>query len=199
MRQQPLNPRQIINSDHGKLVSCNCIVASVSSKYSLRMQVDNSYNTVFFGISGVVISGTCVGTYAPSNYIMSPNYPQDYGYNVDCRWLISLPGIKNFKLTLLDFETGSSHSLNVYEGQNVHGALLTAYSGSSPSPTRTGVWSPRHGRPPPTTRTSTTRSSTTWENLPWRTPSRRPSPGLEWRGQRFSHGKSNNSCFLTLP
>ena len=53
--------------------------------------------------------------------------------------------------------------------------------------------------PPPTTRTSTTRSSTTWENLPWRTPSRRPSPGLEWRGQRFSHGKSNNSCFLTLP
>ena len=135
MQQQPLHPRKIINSDHGKLVSCNCIVASVSSKYSLRTQVDNSYNTVFFGISGVVISGTCVGTYAPSNYIMSPNYPQDYGYNVDCRWLISVPGIKNFKLTLLDFEIGSSHSLNVYEGQNVHGDLIKTYSGSYPSPT----------------------------------------------------------------
>ena len=59
--------------------------------------------------------------------------------------------------------------------------------GRSPSPTTTGVWSPRRGRPvstgpTPTTPTSTTRSSTTWENLPWRTPSRPPSPGPWKRG-----------------
>ena len=81
-----------------------------------------------------MISGTCVGTYDPSNYITSPNYPQNYGHNIDCRWSISNLGPKNLTLKFLDFETRFSHTLNVYDGHNIHGKPLNAYSGSASSP-----------------------------------------------------------------
>ena len=91
---------------------------------------------LFFFISGIAISGTCVGTYDPSNYITSPNYPQHYGKDIDCRWLISSPGGNNLTLSFLDFKTRSSSDiLKVYEGSNVHGSLLDTYSGdNTPSP-----------------------------------------------------------------
>ena len=83
-----------------------------------------------------MISGTCVGTYDPSNYITSPNYPQQYGNDIDCRWLISSPGGNNLTLSFLDFKTESSSDiLIVYEGSNVHGSLIDTYSGdNTPSP-----------------------------------------------------------------
>ena len=91
---------------------------------------NNSYiNISFRDISGVVISGSCVGTYGPSNYIVSPNYPQEYGNDIDCRWLISSPGRKNLTLNLSDFETEIfPDSLNIFEGSNIHGNLLKTYS-----------------------------------------------------------------------
>ena len=91
---------------------------------------------ILFFISGIAISGTCVGTYDPSNYITSPNYPQQYGKDIDCRWLISSPGGNNLTLSFLDFETESSSDiLIVYEGSNVHGSLIDTYSGdNTPSP-----------------------------------------------------------------
>ena len=91
----------------------------------------------FFLISGIAISGTCIGTYDPSNYITSPNYPQQYGKDIDCRWLISSPGGNNLTLSFLDFKTESSSDiLIVYEGSNVHGSLIdyTVYSANTPSP-----------------------------------------------------------------
>ena len=89
-----------------------------------------------FLISGIAISGTCVGTYDPSNYITSPNYPQQYGKDIDCRWLISSAGGNNLTLSFLDFKTESSSDiLIVYEGSNVHGSLIDTYSGdNTPSP-----------------------------------------------------------------
>ena len=84
-----------------------------------------------------MISGSCVGTYGPSNYIVSPNYPQEYDNDIDCRWLISSPGKKNLTLKFLDFETTSyNDDLNVFDGTNIHGNLLNTYSrdDSSPSP-----------------------------------------------------------------
>ena len=77
-------------------------------------------------ISGLVIAGSCVGTYGPSNHIVSPNYPQDYGNDIDCRWLISSPGIKNLTLKFLDLDIFGT--LNVFEGVNIHGNLLNKYS-----------------------------------------------------------------------
>ena len=95
-----------------------------------------NYNNILFLIPGIVISGTCIGTYDPSNYITSPNYPQQYGKDIDCRWLISSPGDNNLTLSFLDFKTESSSDiLIVYEGSNVHGSLIDTYSGdNTPSP-----------------------------------------------------------------
>ena len=102
------------------------------------MQYNNSYiNISFRNISGVVISGSCVGTYGPSNYILSPNYPQEYDNDIECRWLISSPGRKSLTLKFLDFETTRyNDDLNVFDGTNIHGHLLNKYShdDSSPSP-----------------------------------------------------------------
>ena len=101
------------------------------------MHYNNSYSTnSFYEISGVVISGSCVGTYDPSNYMVSPNYPQYYGSDIDCRWLISSPGIRNLTLKFSDFDLNYGETLNVFEGANIHGMLLNKYSwdDSSPSP-----------------------------------------------------------------
>ena len=99
------------------------------------MHENNSYNTISFSeISGVVISGTCVGTYDPSNYIVSPNFPQEYGNDIDCRWLISSPDAKNIRLKFLYFKIEDFRDiLKVYEGQNIHGNLIDTYAGNSPS------------------------------------------------------------------
>ena len=91
------------------------------------------YNTIFL-ISGVAISGSCVGTYDPSNYITSPNYPQQYDNGIDCRWSISYPGGNNLTLSFLDFKTERYDTLKVYEGTNIHGSLIDTFSGDTPSP-----------------------------------------------------------------
>ena len=86
----------------------------------------------FFLISGVAISGTCVGTYKASNYITSPNYPQQYGNDIDCRWLISSPGGNNLTLSIFDFETQISLDiLKIYEGTNIHGGVIGTHSGNN--------------------------------------------------------------------
>ena len=84
-----------------------------------------SYSIIsFYELSGVVISGTCVGTYGTGNYIVSPNYPQAYDNYMDCRWLISNPGRKDLTLKFLDFELRSSDDFGVYHGENIHGTRL---------------------------------------------------------------------------
>ena len=98
-----------------------------------------NYITLLFSISGIAISGTCVGTYGPSNYITSPNYPQQYGNGIDCRWLISSPGGNNLTISFLDFKIerieSSSDNLKVYDGSNIHGSLIDTYSGDdTPTP-----------------------------------------------------------------
>ena len=37
-------------------------------------------------------------------------------------------------MKFLDFKTVSSHTLNVYDGHNIHGKPLNAYSGSASTP-----------------------------------------------------------------
>ena len=101
----------------------------------------------FFLISGIAISGTCVGTYDTSSIITSPNYPQQYGNAIDCEWLISSPDANNLLLSFLDFETGwgdilkvydiftiSTISLDILKSIDIHGSLVGTYSGSTPSP-----------------------------------------------------------------
>ena len=95
--------------------------------------MQNKLQYHYFFTSGIAISGTCVGTYDPRNYITSPNYPQQYGNDIDCRWLISSPGIVT--LSFWDFKLqGPSDILKIYEGTNIHGRLIDTFSADPPSP-----------------------------------------------------------------
>ena len=85
--------------------------------------------------TGLGIWGSCEDTFSASNYIKSPNYPQNYGDGIDCRWSISSPVEQKITLLIVDFETEhSADFLKVYEGTNIGGRLLTTYSGIFPVP-----------------------------------------------------------------
>ena len=69
--------------------------------------------------------GSCEGTYG-SDYLISPNYPQNHDANVDCRWLITAPVDNILTMTFLDSDTNAD--LFVYDGANVRRPLLKKVS-----------------------------------------------------------------------
>ena len=81
------------------------------------------------------IDGTCADTYdnLTSSFIVSPNYPQDYGSYVDCRWLITISTDKSIVLNFTEFMTESYRgTLYIFEGENLQGKRLYQLDGSSP-------------------------------------------------------------------
>lgn len=75
------------------------------------------------------ISGTCTGTYdsVSFSYIISPNYPQNYDNQADCRWTIRTSNKRRIALNVTDFFTEhTSYSmmeaikdtLYIYNGSN---------------------------------------------------------------------------------
>ena len=70
---------------------------------------------------------------------MSPNYPQQYENNLDCRWTVKAPVENIVTLTLYEFETWSFDKLRIYDGANINGPLLTTLFGDDSMPfTSTG-------------------------------------------------------------
>ena len=65
---------------------------------------------------------------------MSPNYPQRYENNLDCRWTIKAPVETIITLTLSEFDTQISDRLYIYQGSNIQGLLLTTLFGDNPIP-----------------------------------------------------------------
>ena len=65
---------------------------------------------------------------------MSPNYPQQYGNNLDCRWTIKAPVENIITLTLSEFDTENEDKLFIYQGTNIHGKLLTTLFGDNSYP-----------------------------------------------------------------
>ena len=57
---------------------------------------------------------------------MSPNYPQQYENDLDCRWTIKAPVEKIIALTISEFRTYryGGDSLKFYHGTNIHGAIV---------------------------------------------------------------------------
>ena len=49
---------------------------------------------------------------------MSPNYPQQYENNLDCRWTVKAPRENIITLTLSEFHTESGDMLKIYHGDN---------------------------------------------------------------------------------
>ena len=80
------------------------------------------------------LSGTCPGTYdqATMKYITSPNYPENYGNDDDCSWIITALHERFFVLNITNFDTEYlSDFLVVYNGSNDKGTRLDRRSGFS--------------------------------------------------------------------
>ena len=55
--------------------------------------------TIFQSVIG------CGGNFTtPSGSIISPNYPNNYGHNTDCEWLITVEERHSIVLTFVDFD-----------------------------------------------------------------------------------------------
>ena len=93
-------------------------------------------------ILGLIIDASCNDTYNSGGYLMSPNYPQQYEKDLDCRWTIKAPVENIITLTVSAFDTACSpecDNLYIYDGANSNGRLLTTLSGDDSMPfTSTG-------------------------------------------------------------
>ena len=65
---------------------------------------------------------------------MSPNYPQPYENDLDCRWTIKAPVEKIIALTISEFRTVSGDNLKIYHGSNIHGAIVGTLPEYDPIP-----------------------------------------------------------------
>ena len=78
------------------------------------------------------ISGTCDGTFDTGkiNSIISPNYPRQYGKDVQCTWSVTSPVGTSILLQFSDFTIWDENdSLSVYEGASANGRLIKRVSG----------------------------------------------------------------------
>ena len=62
---------------------------------------------------------------------MSPNYPQQYENDLDCRWTIKAPVENIIALTISEFRTDvyGGDNLKIYDGTNIHGAIVGTFTG----------------------------------------------------------------------
>ena len=60
----------------------------------------------------LTIESTCDNTFDSDGYIMSPNYPQQYENNLDCRWTIKAPVENIITLTLSEFDIENEDKLS---------------------------------------------------------------------------------------
>ena len=96
---------------------------------------------MFYTTLGLTIDTTCDNTTDSNGYIMSPNYPQQYENNLDCRWIIKAPVEHIIVLTIHEFHTwipypytSINDKLDIYDGTNIQGLLLRTLSGSESLP-----------------------------------------------------------------
>ena len=70
---------------------------------------------------------------------MSPNYPQPYENDLDCRWTIKAPVGNIIALTISEFHTYrgkciGGDNLYIYHGKNIHGAIVRTLTKSESMP-----------------------------------------------------------------
>ena len=87
---------------------------------------------MFYTTLGLTIDTTCDNTTDSNGYIMSPNYPQQYENNLDCRWTVKAPVEHIITLTIDEFHTSTypiNDKLYIHDGTNIQGLLLRTLSG----------------------------------------------------------------------
>ena len=86
------------------------IISSTSNKMLVEFRSDKSWET--FGFSASIYysplpSKECeVGLDMIKKTIQSPKYPDSYGNNLDCKWLISVPYGSHITLRFLQLDVG---------------------------------------------------------------------------------------------
>ena len=85
---------------------------------------------------GLIIEASCHNTYDSDGYLMSPNYPQQYENDLDCRWTIKAPVKNIIALTISEFHTDrwGGDNLYIYHGKNIHGAIVRTLTRSESMP-----------------------------------------------------------------
>ena len=90
------------------------------------------FNLLIFDLAlGLIIDASCDNTYDSDGYIMSPNYPQQYESDLDCRWTIKAPVENIITLMIFEFRTDIyvGDNLKIYDGSNIHGAIVGTLTG----------------------------------------------------------------------
>ena len=90
------------------------------------------FNLLIFDIAlGLIIEASCDNTYDSDGYLMSPNYPQQYENDLDCRWTIKAPVENIIVLTISEFRTDNygGDNLKIHDGTNIHGAIVGTLTG----------------------------------------------------------------------
>ena len=87
---------------------------------------------------GLIIDASCHGTYDADGHLLSPNYPQHYDNNLDCRWKITSPVGNIITLDVSEFHIGEEYvtfdKLNIYHGTSIHGRIQTTLIGYDSMP-----------------------------------------------------------------
>ncbi|CAM9531973.1 unnamed protein product [Lampetra fluviatilis] len=115
-------------------------VSSTGNHMIVRFKTDVSVSKKGFHASWQERPGGCGGNVsAPSGEIHSPNYPQPYGTNVDCSWLVSVARNHRVQLAFntFDLETHSNCNYDyvaVHDGSNEHAPLLAKLCGTALPP-----------------------------------------------------------------
>ena len=95
------------------------------------------FNLLIFDLAlGLIIEASCHNTYDSDGYVMSPNYPQQYENDLDCRWTIKAPVKNIIALTISEFHLyrHSEDKLYIYRGTNIHGTSVRTLSNSESMP-----------------------------------------------------------------
>lgn len=85
-------------------------IVSHSSHLWLRFRSDSSIQAAGFEVWFASVTGTCGGQVdaAPAGLIQSPNYPDPYGHDAECVWIIGAAAGSTVTLTVVDMSLESS-------------------------------------------------------------------------------------------
>ncbi|XP_062489682.1 cubilin isoform X1 [Pezoporus occidentalis] len=115
-------------------------VSTTGNSATVHFKTDLSVTEKGFNASWQENPGGCGGIFqATSGEIHSPNYPQHYGNNADCSWLIQVDSSHRVLLNFTDFDIEDRHScyydnVAVFDGPSSEAPLLRKLCGTQLPP-----------------------------------------------------------------
>ncbi|PNF23973.1 hypothetical protein B7P43_G09286 [Cryptotermes secundus] len=113
------------------------VLTSSGNSIFVRFKSDITYSGKGFSASYRTVNSKCGGKFTvPKGSIHSPNYPDNYDKNLDCRWLIEVD--KNYVIwfAFIDFDMNRmlhcvDNFVKVYDGNSTNSTLLFSDCGNS--------------------------------------------------------------------